>query len=251
MTGPDPLDHGWWLASRAAGIVALLCITVSVAIGLAMAGRVAHPRLARGLLAVHQQTALAGLDAIAVHGITLLGDRFLDPGLAGIAVPFVIRHEPVWTGLGVTAGWLAALLGLELLDPESDRSRALAPPAPRDDRRLRAVGRTRAGSRDRRRRALDAAAAARDGRAGAVPVRDAGRTRAEASRNAPLPHRGGHARERRRDLVRALEPVDGRSLPPYEPGQFVPVAVDGRGGEDAAQLLASGGAGPAPPPDQR
>ena len=54
----------------------------------------------------------AGLVAIAVHGITLLGDRFLDPGLAGIAVPFVIRHEPVWTGLGVTAGWLAALLGL-------------------------------------------------------------------------------------------------------------------------------------------
>ena len=44
MTGPDPLDHGWWLASRAAGIVALLCITVSVAIGLAMAGRVSRNR---------------------------------------------------------------------------------------------------------------------------------------------------------------------------------------------------------------
>ena len=109
----DPAEHGWWLASRAAGIVALLCITLSVGVGLAMAGRVSrHPRLARALMAVHQQTALVGLVAIAVHGITLLGDRFMDPGLLGIAVPFVIEHEPLYTGLGIAGGWLAAILGL-------------------------------------------------------------------------------------------------------------------------------------------
>ena len=109
----DPAEHGWWLASRAAGIVALLCITLSVGVGLAMAGRVSrHPRLARALMAVHQQTALVGLVAIAVHGITLLGDRFIDPGPAGIAVPFVIGHEPLYTGLGIIGGWLAAILGL-------------------------------------------------------------------------------------------------------------------------------------------
>ncbi len=113
MTGPDPAEHAWWLASRAAGIVALLCITLSVAVGLAMAGRVSRDRrLARILIGVHQQTALVGLVAIAVHGIALLGDRFIAPGLAGIAVPFVIDHEPVWTGLGIIGGWLAALLGL-------------------------------------------------------------------------------------------------------------------------------------------
>ena len=113
MTGPDPAEHAWWLASRAAGIVALLCITLSVAVGLAMAGRVSRDRrLARILMAVHQQTALIGLVAIAVHGITLLGDRFIAPGLTGIAVPFVIDHEPAWTGLGIIGGWLAALLGL-------------------------------------------------------------------------------------------------------------------------------------------
>ena len=39
-----PLEYGWWLASRAAGIVALLCITLSVAVGLAMAGRVSRDR---------------------------------------------------------------------------------------------------------------------------------------------------------------------------------------------------------------
>ncbi|HZB78044.1 MAG TPA: 2Fe-2S iron-sulfur cluster-binding protein [Solirubrobacteraceae bacterium] len=108
---PDPAEHAWWLASRSAGVVALLCITISVGVGLAMAGRVA-PAQARLLLDVHQWTALAGLVAIAVHGITLLGDAFLDPGLAGIVVPFLIDHAPLWTGLGVTAGWLGAILGL-------------------------------------------------------------------------------------------------------------------------------------------
>ena len=104
------MEYGWWLASRAAGVLALVCVAVSVALGLAMAGRVS-PRTRR-LFALHQQTALVGLVAIAVHGITLLGDHFLRPGLVGITVPFVMRHAPLWTGLGITAGWLAAILGL-------------------------------------------------------------------------------------------------------------------------------------------
>ena len=113
MTGPDPAEYGWWLASRAAGIVALLCIALSVGIGLAMAGRVSRrPALARTLLGLHQQTALIGLVAIAVHGITLLGDRFLAPSIGDIALPFTSTFEPLWTGLGVTGGWLAAILGL-------------------------------------------------------------------------------------------------------------------------------------------
>jgi sulfoxide reductase heme-binding subunit YedZ len=113
MTGPDPAEFGWWLASRAAGVVALLCIAVSVGVGLAMAGRVSQrPQLARTLIPVHQQTALVGLVAIAVHGITLLGDKFLSPSIGDIVIPFTSEHEPLWTGLGVTGGWLAAVLGL-------------------------------------------------------------------------------------------------------------------------------------------
>jgi sulfoxide reductase heme-binding subunit YedZ len=105
--------HGWWLASRASGLVALVLVTISVGIGLAMAGRVMRrPGLSRTLLAVHEQTALAGLVAIFVHGITLLGDSWLNPGIAGVAVPFAIGFRPAFTGLGVIAGYLALLLGL-------------------------------------------------------------------------------------------------------------------------------------------
>lgn len=106
-------SHGWWLAGRASGLVALVLVTVSVAIGLTMAGKLMRrPGLAKKLMALHEQTALAGLVAIAVHGIALLGDPWLHPGLAGVAVPFALGFETAFTGLGVIAGYLAVLLGL-------------------------------------------------------------------------------------------------------------------------------------------
>jgi methionine sulfoxide reductase heme-binding subunit len=106
-------SHGWWLASRASGLVALVLVTISVGLGLMMAGKVMRrPGLSRKLLAVHEYTALAGLIAIAVHGITLLGDPWLNPGVAGVTVPFAMSFKTAFTGLGVIAGYLAAFLGL-------------------------------------------------------------------------------------------------------------------------------------------
>jgi sulfoxide reductase heme-binding subunit YedZ len=105
--------HTWWLASRAAGIVALLLVSASVLIGLAMAsGLLRKPGIKRALLPFHEHTALAGLVAIGVHGVTLLGDAWLRPGVAGIAIPFVIGYRTVYVALGILAGYLAALLGL-------------------------------------------------------------------------------------------------------------------------------------------
>jgi sulfoxide reductase heme-binding subunit YedZ len=105
--------HGWWLASRASGLLALVLVTISVGLGLAMAGKVMRrPGLSRKLLAIHEHTAVAGIVAIAVHGITLLGDPWLSPGIAGITVPFTMGFRPLWTGLGILGGYLAALLGL-------------------------------------------------------------------------------------------------------------------------------------------
>lgn len=109
----DPMHHGWWLASRASGLVALALITLSVGLGLMMAGRVMRkPGLARKLVAVHEHAALGGLIAIAVHGITLMGDSFLRPGIAGIAVPFAIDFRPFFVACGIVGGYLAAALGL-------------------------------------------------------------------------------------------------------------------------------------------
>ncbi len=113
MRTNDPLNYIWWLMSRASGVVALLLVTASVGIGLTMASKIVRRRGAgRTLVKLHEQTALSGLIAIAVHGITLLGDRWLNPGVGGLVVPFTMSYRPAFTGLGIVAGYLAALLGL-------------------------------------------------------------------------------------------------------------------------------------------
>jgi sulfoxide reductase heme-binding subunit YedZ len=113
MTGPLALDYGWWIASRASGMVALLLVTISVLIGLLVSTKLVKRRgAAPFLVALHEQTALAGLVSIAVHGAALLADPWLRPGLAGVLVPFASPYRPLFTGLGVVAGYLAVLLGL-------------------------------------------------------------------------------------------------------------------------------------------
>jgi sulfoxide reductase heme-binding subunit YedZ len=113
MIAPRPIDHGWWLVSRSAGLVALLLVTLSVAVGLVMAGRVMRkPGLGKVLTQAHEQLALSALVAMVVHAVTLLGDPFLHPGLGGITVPFTMSHRPAYTGLGILGFYLAALLGL-------------------------------------------------------------------------------------------------------------------------------------------
>ena len=112
MTEPDPSRYAWWLASRSAGVVAFILIAAAVVLGLFLASNLSRrPGLKRDLVKVHQQLALAGLAAIAAHGLFLLGDSYVKPGLTGIAIPFTLAYRPLWTGLGILAGYLAVILG--------------------------------------------------------------------------------------------------------------------------------------------
>ncbi len=113
MNGPDPLNYGWWLASRSAGVVAVLCVGASVILGLMMANNLPRrPGAKARLRPLHESIALAGMVALAVHGITLLGDPWLKPGLSGISLPFASPYRPLFTGIGVIAGYGVFLLGL-------------------------------------------------------------------------------------------------------------------------------------------
>lgn len=112
MNTGNPLDKVWWLVSRASGVLALLLISLSVVIGLAMAAKVIRrPGLKRSVVRLHEQIALIALAAIALHGLALLGDGWLKPGLRGIAIPFALSYRPALTGAGIIAGYLALLLG--------------------------------------------------------------------------------------------------------------------------------------------
>ena len=112
MSRPEPIHFLWWLVSRASGILALVLISLSVLMGLAMAAKVLRPPgLKRVVARLHEHVALVALLAIAVHGVALLGDKWLKPGWVGITVPFALSYRPQFTGLGILAGYLAVLVG--------------------------------------------------------------------------------------------------------------------------------------------
>lgn len=109
----DPTHQVFWFASRAFGIVAMLALGISVAVGLAMSGRLmGRPGMTAKLRHFHESATLVTLGLIVAHGGLLLFDSYLRPGLVGITVPFTLAYRPLYTGLGVVAGWLAAILGL-------------------------------------------------------------------------------------------------------------------------------------------
>ena len=103
--------HLFWITSRAAGMAAMLLASASVALGLMMSSR-RKSESKRDFRALHEALSLTTLAMVAVHGVALLGDSFFHPGLGGIAIPFVGSYRPLWTGIGIVAGYGLAALGL-------------------------------------------------------------------------------------------------------------------------------------------
>ncbi|MBS1887275.1 MAG: ferric reductase-like transmembrane domain-containing protein [Actinobacteria bacterium] len=104
-------EHLFWITSRAAGGAALILASAGVAVGLMM-GAERKGANKRDLRAIHEALSLTTLAMVALHGLALLGDAYLNPGLTGIAIPFVGFYRPVWTGFGIVAGYGLAALGL-------------------------------------------------------------------------------------------------------------------------------------------
>ncbi len=106
-TGP----YLFWITSRAAGITALVLASISVSLGLVMAtGLLGRAR--PSLRIAHEALALGTLGALLLHGLVLLGDGYLHPSLADIAIPFVGSYRTIWTAAGIVAFWTLMLLAL-------------------------------------------------------------------------------------------------------------------------------------------
>jgi sulfoxide reductase heme-binding subunit YedZ len=103
--------HLFWITSRAAGTVALLTSSAAVCAGLLMSGRVGRRRIP-DLRVVHEMLSLTTIAAIVLHGGALLGDSFLHPSVADIAIPFASSYKTLWTTTGIVAGWGIVLLGV-------------------------------------------------------------------------------------------------------------------------------------------
>lgn len=103
--------HLLWITSRAAGISALVLASLSVSVGLLIGGRALKSHRP-DLRVAHEALSLATLLALAVHGLSLLGDGYLHPSLADVAIPFLSSYKTLWTSIGILAFWMLLVLGL-------------------------------------------------------------------------------------------------------------------------------------------
>lgn len=115
-----------WYLARAAGMIALLAFTMSVALG-ALGADSALPRdgrsssvaareraLDRRILRqlAHRSAALVGLGALGLHVLLILVDSFSGVSLTGAIIPFTASYAAFAVGLGTIAVYVFVLVAL-------------------------------------------------------------------------------------------------------------------------------------------
>ena len=110
---PAAATHAYWFVSRSSGVVAYVLITLSVLWGLVQSGSLLSPRTLPGLpFGLHSFLSWLGLGLAALHGLVLLGDRYIGFDLAQLTTPFISTYRPLPTGLGIVSFYLMLLLTL-------------------------------------------------------------------------------------------------------------------------------------------
>ena len=91
----------YWFITRGSGVVTLILLTLTVALGVANVQRLQSRRVPRFVItAVHRNTSLLAVVFLAVHIITVLLDGYVPIRLVDAVVPFGAAYRPFWVGLG-------------------------------------------------------------------------------------------------------------------------------------------------------
>lgn len=90
-----------WYLARAAGFVALLTASVTVALGALGSSSRNDRRILAHL--VHRSSAVLTLALLALHAVLLVADHYVDVSTTGALVPFTAGYRGVALGLGTLA----------------------------------------------------------------------------------------------------------------------------------------------------
>lgn len=100
-----------WYATRSAGVVALVLLTMSVAMGVLTAGKFQTRRSPRFLVAgVHRNASVLAVAFLGLHVTTTIADSYTAISWRDAVLPFGAPYRPVWLGLGAVAGDLVIVL---------------------------------------------------------------------------------------------------------------------------------------------
>ncbi len=98
--GPSPL----WFTTRATGVVALVLLTMTVALGVAGTARYSSPRLPRLVRSgLHRNVSLLTVAFVATHVLTTVLDPYAAIGFASAIIPFSSAYRPLWLSMGTIA----------------------------------------------------------------------------------------------------------------------------------------------------
>ncbi|HEY6355655.1 MAG TPA: ferric reductase-like transmembrane domain-containing protein [Solirubrobacteraceae bacterium] len=93
-----------WYLTRGTGVVTLVLLTISVALGVANVRRAHTARWPRFVFdALHRNASLLALAFLAVHVATSVVDTYTPIRLIDAVIPFASAYRPVWLGLGAVA----------------------------------------------------------------------------------------------------------------------------------------------------
>jgi methionine sulfoxide reductase heme-binding subunit len=94
----------YWYLTRATGAVALLLLTISLALGVMDARRFNSTRWPRFVIdALHRNASLLALVFVMVHVLSTVMDSFVSIPLSAAVIPFVNSYRRFWLGLGAVA----------------------------------------------------------------------------------------------------------------------------------------------------
>ncbi len=101
----------YWYLTRGTGTVALILLTLSVALGVANVRRLRTARMPRFVLdGVHRTASLLAMVFLLLHILTSLLDGYAPIRVVDVVVPFVSAYRPLWLGLGAVAFDLMAAI---------------------------------------------------------------------------------------------------------------------------------------------
>jgi predicted ferric reductase len=99
-----------WLVARAAGLVALVLLTLSATLGLAVSTRLLGNRRGKMLTGWHQTLTWTALAMVGLHGGALALDPVMRFGLVGVLVPGAAPWRPLPVAAGIVTAWLMLAL---------------------------------------------------------------------------------------------------------------------------------------------
>ncbi len=103
-----------WFFSRSTGWVSYGLLWTSTVLGLSTSGRVARGAAVGVVAELHRFAAALALGFSAFHGLVLLWDRYVNPTVLEVVVPFWFPYRPGWVGLGQLAAYTAAAVYLSV-----------------------------------------------------------------------------------------------------------------------------------------